>query len=374
MRRTAAHFLSHITIIICYNYYMAQYKVPQDVEADDKLLGPFTFRQFVYLMIMGGMIALAVGLFQIFPFLAFLPLPFAIFFAVLALPLKKDQPMETYLAAIVSYHLKPKNRFWNPGQRESTIQITAPKIVEQPRTRNITGEEASTRLSFLANVVDTEGNSLRATPAQPMQPAFYTANISAPDVLAAPSPDQLTQIMANNQNSQRTEIINQMRVTFAAQNNPGTAGYIPSTPQGMPLPAQPAQSQIPIQSPVPVQPPAPVQPQIPVQPAQPPAPAQPQAEPASSEVSQTSSTPEGEPRPAPEPEPEITLPTPEELAAIEPLKSEVVIMPDLAAMKRAAENKARLEDLARDKELSVATIAKEANRITKDDEVYISLH
>ena len=36
---------------------MAQYKVPQDVEADDKLLGPFSFRQFVYLLIAGGLIA-----------------------------------------------------------------------------------------------------------------------------------------------------------------------------------------------------------------------------------------------------------------------------------------------------------------------------
>ena len=28
---------------------MAQYKVPQDVEAEDKLIGPFSFRQFIYL-------------------------------------------------------------------------------------------------------------------------------------------------------------------------------------------------------------------------------------------------------------------------------------------------------------------------------------
>lgn len=344
---------------------MAQYKVPQDVEADDKLLGPFTFRQFVYLMVMGGMIALAVALFQLFPFLALLPLPFAIFFAVLALPLKKDQPMETYLAAVVSYHLKPKNRFWNPGQRESTIQITAPKIVEQPRTRNITGEEASTRLSFLANVVDTEGNSLRGSaPAQPMQPTFYAENISAPDVLDVTPPDQLTQMMNNNQNSQRAEIINQMRATFAAQNNPGTAGYIP-TVETSPAP-QPIQPQ---PTPQPVAPVVPVAPEPSIQdmlatPSTNPAPQAPNPEP---------TIPVGVPRPAPEPEPEVVLPTPEELAAIEPLRSDVVIEPDLAAMKRAAENKARLAALASDKELSVATIAKEANRIAKDDEVYISL-
>ena len=359
---------------------MAQYKVPQDVEADDKLLGPFTFRQFVYLMVMGGMIALAVALFQIFPFLALLPLPIAIFFAVLALPLKKDQPMETYLAAIVSYHLKPRNRFWNPGQRESTIQITAPKVIEQPRTRNITGEEASTRLSFLANVVDTEGNSLRTSvPAQPMQPTFYTENISAPDILTPPRPDQLTQIMTNNQNSQRTEIINQMRANFAAQNNPGTAGYIPQTVQAQ-APAAPAPARTMTPAPMPAAMPTPVQtatpaqiPAQPVAPAEPAAPAEPTttAEPVAPVIPQI---PEGTPRPAPEEQPEITLPTPEELAAIEPLKSDVVVTPDLVAMKRAAENKARLAELARNKDFSVATIAKQANRINKDDEVYISLH
>ena len=75
---------------------MAQYKVPQDVEADDKLLGPFSFRQFVYLLIAGGLIALAIGLFQLFPLLVIIPLPFVLFFGALALPLRKDQPMETY--------------------------------------------------------------------------------------------------------------------------------------------------------------------------------------------------------------------------------------------------------------------------------------
>ena len=78
---------------------MAQYKVPQDVEADDKLIGPFSFRQFVYLLVAAGLIALMVGLFQLFPLLAIIPIPFILLFGALALPLKKDQPMETYLAA-----------------------------------------------------------------------------------------------------------------------------------------------------------------------------------------------------------------------------------------------------------------------------------
>ena len=140
---------------------MAQYKVPQDVEADDKLLGPFSFRQFVYLMIAGGCIALAAGLFQLFPLLAIIPLPIAFFFLALALPLKKDQPMETYLAALVSYYTKPHKRIWEAGQRDTTIQITAPKVVDDNRSRDITGEEATHRLSFLADIVDTEGMAIK---------------------------------------------------------------------------------------------------------------------------------------------------------------------------------------------------------------------
>ncbi len=45
---------------------MASYKVPQDVEADDKLLGPFSFRQFIYLIIVAMAIALAWALSQLF--------------------------------------------------------------------------------------------------------------------------------------------------------------------------------------------------------------------------------------------------------------------------------------------------------------------
>ena len=142
---------------------MAQYKVPQDVEADDKLLGPFSFRQFVYLLIAAGLIAIAVGLFQLFPLLAIIPVPVILFFGALALPLKKDQPMETYLAALVSYFLKPHTRVWTSGQRESTIIITAPKIIEESRVRDITEEEATRRLSFLADVVDTEGYAIKGT-------------------------------------------------------------------------------------------------------------------------------------------------------------------------------------------------------------------
>lgn len=146
---------------------MAVYKVAQDVEADDKILGPFSLRQFIYLIIVAISIALAWGLSQLFIGLAIIPLPLILFFGALALPLRKDQPMEVYLGALVSYYLKPRRRTWEPDGIESLVEITAPQVIEVQRTKDITETEAERRLSYLADIADTQGWAVRHT-AQPV--------------------------------------------------------------------------------------------------------------------------------------------------------------------------------------------------------------
>lgn len=195
---------------------MATYKVPQDVEAEDRLLGPFTFRQFVYLLIAAIAGALAAALFQIFPLLAILPLPVIIFFLILALPLKKDQPMETYLAAIVSFYMKPNKRFWRPGQGETTIQITAPKIVEKSRTRDISEEEASHRLSFLSNLVDSEGYAIRGNHNGNFTENFIADTEDVNDFMDDSQNQNLINLIQKEKVARHAEIINQMK---AAINN-----------------------------------------------------------------------------------------------------------------------------------------------------------
>ncbi len=290
---------------VCYNYIMAQYKVPQDVEADDKLLGPFTFRQFVYLMITAGLIGLAFALFNVFPLLAIIPIPVALFFAILALPLKKDQPMETYLTAMVSYHLKPKTRVWNPGQRESTIIITAPKQVELPRTRNISGEEASTRLSFLANVVDTEGYSIRGDVGGPMRDDFLAENLDAHDMLDGYSSPIINQMIVKEQQTRRSSAVSAMQAPQGLQAT--------TTAQAYATPTLPANYQ---------------------QPAQ----AQPTAQPAATQ-------------------------------SASPKTSATFAIPSQSTPQRA-----QLAQLANNSTATVDYLAKKANEITKNNEVYVSLH
>lgn len=189
---------------------MATYKVPQDVEADDKLLGPFTFRQFIYLMLVFGLIMLAVALFQIYPLLAVIPLPIAFFFGILALPIKKDQPMETYLAALWSFYTKPNKRYWMPGQSESVILITAPKKVEAPRARDLSSDEAGHRLSFLAELVDTEGRAIKNA-STPMKDEFYAEAYNTTDMFDKTDNYNLSNMMTQQQDERRAAVVEQMR-------------------------------------------------------------------------------------------------------------------------------------------------------------------
>ena len=220
---------------------MAQYKVPQDVEADDKLIGPFSFRQFVYLMISGGLIAVAFVLFQIFPILVIIPIPFILFLWALALPLKKDQPMETYLSAVVDFYLKPQKRVWMPGQTDATITISAPKKVEESRTKDLSQEEASHRLSFLADIVDTEGHAIKDSN---LNPDFVAETANTQDIFDQGQTYNLDQRLEQSTENRHEQLVQQMRAAIDNRSisNAATAPTIShqiTTPVPAPAPTQP---------------------------------------------------------------------------------------------------------------------------------------
>lgn len=207
---------------------MAVYKVPQDVEADDKLIGPFSFRQFIYLIIVAISGAGAWGLSQVFPALAILPLPIIIFFAALALPLRKDQPMEAYLSAVVSfYFLKSRKRFWQPDGIDSFVTIIPPKDSERILTKNLSEDEATQRLSYLSDLVDTHGWAIRGAgtgPDNSISKDLYYESQQAPDMMdsTTPAAQALTQQLSDDADDQRQEAIAAMQQ--AASQPPSTQG------------------------------------------------------------------------------------------------------------------------------------------------------
>jgi hypothetical protein len=342
---------------------MAVYKVPQDVEADDKLIGPFSFRQFVYLIIVAISIAVAWGLFQLFPLLALVPLPITFLFGALALPLRKDQPMEIYLAAVVSFYLKPRKRLWQADGIQSLVEITAPKVVEIQRAKDLTQTEAERRLSYLANIVDTEGWAIRgvATPQAPssMQNEVFFEAQQTEDVLdneggvARNFDSMIDQADARR----RQEMINRMH-------QPATPSLAPlPTPQVGPAPVvDPYATLVPTTPTVAPSPQPAFAPPVPV--AAQPLPADPQVDynPYPEAIHQSIIQPLSQ-QPTPQPTPQAPISTP--VAEPEPITtSENTISPDII-------------NLANNPDLSIATIAHEANRIQQqresEEEVVISL-
>ena len=192
---------------------MAVYKVPQDVEADDKLIGPFSFRQFIYLIVaviaMGGAWGLGTS---VFPALAVLPLPIILFFGALAFP-RKDQPMETYLSAIVSfYFLKPRRRFWQPDGIDSFITIIPPKDADKILTKDLDEEEATKRLNYLADLVDTHGWAIRGAGTAPdtsMNTDLYYESQQTPDMMdsTTPAAQAMTQQLNDQVDQQKQDAI-----------------------------------------------------------------------------------------------------------------------------------------------------------------------
>jgi hypothetical protein len=319
---------------------MAVYKVPQDVEADDKLLGPFSFRQFIYLLIVVGSGFLAWGLSQQFLPLAVIPLPIIFFFGLLALPLRKDQPMEIYMAAIVSFYLKPRRRLWVPDGIQSMVEITAPKTTEVQRTKDLSQYEAEQRLSYLADIVDTGGWAVRGV-AHPdsnsaMQTDAYFEAQQTVDILddnggVAQSIDTM---ISQSDTKRRQEIIE--RITHQAP-----------APVATPAPA-------------PMQPVA--DPYVTLQPAAP------------------------DPQPATIPDPPVSFnpyPTSMHQSVVKPLSEQTLpaAVPPTPQSTTTSEKPLSPDiiNLANNADLSIETIAHEAKRIQQkeqqlnDDEVVISL-
>ena len=222
---------------------MSVYKVPQDVEAEDKLLGPFSFRQFVFLIIAVIGIAIAYGLSTILLPLAIIPVPIILFFGALALPLKKDQPMEVYLAAVISFMLKPKKRLWQPDGIERLVEVIAPKVEEKTYGNNYDQAEVQRRLSYLANLVDSQGWSIRGVnnPNSSMRADLFNEGQAVNDILDENSAtaQNINHLINQSDVRRRQEVIQKMQTGQSATPPPAQPPQ-PSQPDN-PAPATPLQ-------------------------------------------------------------------------------------------------------------------------------------
>lgn len=137
---------------------MATYKVIQDIEAEDKLVGPFSLRQFIYAGIAafcGYLSVIAVTKNAAFLLAIFVPpMLFCMFFAW---PWSPDQPTEVWALARIRFLFKPRKRIWDQSGVKELVTITVPKKIEKVYTDGLSQTEVKSRLQALADTIDSRG-------------------------------------------------------------------------------------------------------------------------------------------------------------------------------------------------------------------------
>src|SRR5471030_1443257 len=117
---------------------MSTYKVLQDIEAEDKILGPLTLRQFIYALIAALFLYISfICLTKGASYLLVLFLPPALFTGFFAFPFGKDQPTEVWALAKIRFLFKPRLRIWDQSGIKELVTVTVPKRIERVLTNGL---------------------------------------------------------------------------------------------------------------------------------------------------------------------------------------------------------------------------------------------
>lgn len=165
---------------------MATYKLIQDVEAEDHILGPFTLRQFIFMLAAAFLYWMSVLIYQkgaVWLLIVFLP-P-ALFCTFFAIPFGRDQPTEIWALAKIRFYLKPRRRIWDQSGMKQLVTVTAPKKTEPVLTDGLSQTEVQSRLNALANTLDSRGWAIKNVNLNAFSP---------PNPLLAGSSDRLIDI------------------------------------------------------------------------------------------------------------------------------------------------------------------------------------
>lgn len=182
---------------------MASYKVIQDIEAEDKFVGPLTFKQFIFAM--AGIFFSWVCFYFIVQGISWTLVifgPFALFGFFMAFPWSKEQPTDVWVLAKIRFMTKPKKRIWNQAGRQDLVTITAPKKIEKHLTKDFSETEVKSRLKALAETIDSRGWVVKhATAGEASADMASTDRLVDPGIIPQQVPDNnydMPDIMENS--------------------------------------------------------------------------------------------------------------------------------------------------------------------------------
>lgn len=136
---------------------MEQFVVPQFIDAEDKIMGPLTGRQFVIILLMFMTEAI---MWRVMPFVPFLlvGLPLFAFCVILAFVRVNGQAFHLFLLNLTQSLKKPKLRVWDKSLSDAEVRAHMTKVAPPPPPPEARKAPVSaSRLQELSLVVNTGG-------------------------------------------------------------------------------------------------------------------------------------------------------------------------------------------------------------------------
>ncbi len=123
-----------------------RFEVPQFIEIEDKIFGPFTWKQFVYLM---GGIGVGVVLFITAPFIIFVifGLPLAGLATLLAFYPVNNRPFSVFLESFVTFYNSHRVYRWRKKQQPIYKEVSAEPALSSPYIPPTVGKKGINSLS-----------------------------------------------------------------------------------------------------------------------------------------------------------------------------------------------------------------------------------
>jgi len=135
---------------------MAQYQVPQFVEIEDRIIGPLTLKQFLYLAFAGALLFVFWFLFNFYLWII-IAIPIAALAAAFAFLKINDRPFVYFFLSFIRYFTQPKLYIFSTIPKEISKK-TAPKEKPKEKTEAPRTAEAKitpSKLKELALNLDT---------------------------------------------------------------------------------------------------------------------------------------------------------------------------------------------------------------------------
>lgn len=135
-----------------------QFKVPQNIDMQDRILGPLTMVQFIYAVIGGG-VCYAIFSTVHAPYSYFIIAPLALFVLAMIFLKINERPFFNFLVSAIEFQTSPKKRFWHHEAHSSNFDIELTKSQSNQTVNTPTKTFSHEQIKNIAQRVDQGQNS-----------------------------------------------------------------------------------------------------------------------------------------------------------------------------------------------------------------------